>query len=378
MIARFIEDQILDLLQPQKVVVLLGPRRAGKTILLGQIKEKLVQSGHKVLYVQGDNLEVAEIMASRRTGVLQKLVAGYDVFILDEAQHISHIGESLKLMVDSLPELGIIVSGSSAFDLKNKIGEPLTGRVYFLHLYPLSILELNKTQDYLSHQQDLEDRLIYGMYPQVYLADSADKKRIELENLRDSFLLKDILSLDNIKDSLFILNLLRLLAFRIGHDISYSELAEKLNSNKKTVMRYLELLQKTYVLFSLPGFSRNLRSEYTRTPRYYFWDLGVRNVVIANFNPLYLRDDVGQLWENFVISERVKKQHYNQISCNWYFWRTYDQKEIDLIEESAGKLSGFECKWKPENVRVPQAFLQTYPQASFTTVHRENYLEFVT
>ena len=376
MLPRLIKKQILSYLRPGRVVAILGARRTGKTVLLEQIKKDLPNK--KILMVTGDNLDVAEILASQRLSVLEKLVEGYDTLFVDEAQNVPNIGKSLKLLADSKLKISIMVSGSSSFDLKNKIGEPLTGRIYFFHLYPLSQIELKETEDFLKTKAILNDKLIYGLYPQVFTAKTSERKRKELESIRDTYLLKDILTLDNLKDSLFVLKLLRLIAFQIGNDISYSELAVNLNVNKKTVIRYLELLEKTYILFSLRGFRRNLRKEYTQTPRYYFWDNGIRNVIISNFNAPALRDDIGKLWENYCIVERIKKLNYKKISHNKYFWRTYDQKEIDFVEERSGRLLGYEFKWGANKSRSPKDFLKTYANSKYSVINKDNYLDFIT
>ncbi|MFH0948417.1 MAG: ATP-binding protein [Elusimicrobiota bacterium] len=375
MIPRFIENQILASLKTGKVIGLFGARRTGKTVLMNLVKEKL--KNKPVLMVNGENLDVIEVLSSRRLNVLEKFVSGYKYLFIDEAQKIPDIGLNLKLMVDSIPGVSIFVSGSSAFDLKNKIGEPLVGRSKFYYLYPISQLEINRHYDFLKNKEGLEDRLIYGMYPQVLTEKTLRGKKELLESVRDGYLLKDILLLDNLKNSLFVFNLLRLIAFQIGNDISYTELAGHLNSNKKTVMRYLELLEKSFVLFSLYGFSRNLRKEYTKTPRYYFWDNGIRNTVISNYNGITLRDDIGKLWENYCISERIKKLNYKNVRCNKYFWRTYDQKEIDLVEERGGRLYGFECKWKAQNVKPPKDFIETYKNSKFAVINQDNYCDII-
>ncbi|MDD5688143.1 MAG: ATP-binding protein [Elusimicrobia bacterium] len=375
MIPRFIENQILSSLKPGKVIGLFGARRTGKTVLMNMVKEKL--KNKPVLMVNGENLDVIEILASQRLSILEKFVSGYKYLFIDEAQKIPNIGLNLKLIVDNIPGISIFVSGSSAFDLKNKIGEPLVGRSKFYYFYPIAQLELNNYQNFLKNKENLEDRLIYGMYPQVLMDKTLKGKKELLESIRDGYLLRDILQLDNLKNSLFIFNLLRLIAFQIGNDISYSELANNLNANKKTVMRYLELLEKSFVIFSLCGFSRNLRKEYTKTPRYYFWDNGVRNAIISNYNGITMRDDIGKLWENYCISERIKKLNYKNIHCNKYFWRTYDQKEIDLVEERGGRLWGFECKWKVKNVKPPKDFIETYKDSKFTIINQDNYFDII-
>lgn len=373
MIPRFIKDEILDsLLKPNLVVGIFGARRTGKTCLMEEIKKEL---GDKVLMVQGDNLDVSEVLSSQRLSQLKRFTEGITYLFIDEAQKIPEIGINLKLMADNIPGLRILVSGSSAFDLRKKIGEPLTGRSRFFHLYPVAQLELK--ENFLQMKENLESRLLFGSYPQVIVA-SGDKEKVAiLTSVRDGYLLKDILELDNQKDSLFVLNLLRLIAFQIGNDISFSELASRLNVNKRTVMRYLELLEKCYVLFSLHGFSRNLRNEYTKSPRYYFWDNGIRNILISNFNPLNLRDDIGRLWENYCIAERLKKTDYHQQTVSHYFWRTYDQKEIDLIEESGGQLTGFEFKWTESRNKKPNQFLEAYDHSGFQVINRDNYMDFI-
>ena len=373
MISRYIKKEILgSLLKPNTVVGIFGARRTGKTFLMQEIEKEL---GEKVLMVQGENLDVSEVLSSQRLNQLKRFTEGVNYLFIDEAQKIPNIGINLKLMTDNIPDLRILVSGSSSFDLRKNIGEPLTGRSHFFHLYPVAQMELE--ENFLQTKENLELRLVYGGYPQVITASSYKEQTAILSSIRDGYLLKDILELDNQKDSLFIFNLLRLIAFQIGNDISFSELASKLNVNKKTVMRYLELLEKCYVIFSLHGFSRNLRNEYTKSPRYYFWDNGIRNVLISNFNSLNLRDDIGKLWENYCISERLKKNHYRQQMVNHYFWRTYDQKEIDLIEEAGGNLTGFEFKWTESKPKIPQHFLNSYEHSEYKVINRENYLDFI-
>jgi len=373
MIPRYIKKEILaSMLKPNTVVGIFGARRTGKTFLMQEIQKELKEN---VLMVQGENLDVSEVLSSQRLNQLKRFTEGVNYLFIDEAQKIPEIGINLKLMTDNIPGLHILVSGSSSFDRRKNIGEPLTGRSDFFHLYPVAQMELQ--ENFLQIKENLELRMLYGGYPQVITASSSKERVAILTSIRDGYLLKDILELDNQKDSLFVFNLLRLIAFQIGNDISFSELASRLNVNKKTVMRYLELLEKCYVVFSLHGFSRNLRNEYTKSPRYYFWDNGIRNVLISNFNSLNLRDDIGKLWENYCISERLKKNHYRQQLVNHYFWRTYNQKEIDLIEESEGKLTGFEFKWTESKTKTPKQFLDAYDHSDFKVINRENYLDFI-
>lgn len=376
MFPRFIEKFILKELKPGLVVGLFGPRRSGKTILMNQIKDTI--KDRRVLLVSGEDLDTAEPLSSQRTSVFRRFLAGYDFLFIDEAQKIPHIGENLKLMIDTFPRIGIFITGSSSFNLREQVGEPLLGRSRYFHLYPLSQIELKEHEDYLTTQQNLEERLLFGAYPEILTIADFEGKIAGLIRLRDGYLLKDVLTADNIKDSLFVFNLLRLIAFQIGKDISYSELAYNLNVDKKTVMRYLELLEKSFVIFSLSGYSRNLRKEYTRTPRYFFWDNGVRNALISNFNNITSRDDIGQLWENYCVSERLKKNAYLRNYANRFFWRTYDQQEIDYLEEKDGRLLAFEFKWgRPGRQNPPNVFSQTYPNSKFQIVNRENYLDFL-
>jgi len=376
MISRFIEKQILSACKPGSVACLFGARRTGKTTILHALKRSL--SPKKVMSVHGQDLTTQEILSSQRTETLRRFVVDVQYLFVDEAQYIPNIGMNLKLLVDTVPNVAILVTGSSSFDLKNKVGEPLVGRSVSFHLYPLAQLELEKSESLIETQNNLPERLIYGSYPQVVTASNTMAKKKQLENLRDGYLLKDILEQDNLKDSLFVFNLLRLIAFQIGHDVSYAELASALNSHPKTVRRYLELLEKTFVIFSVMGFSRNLRKEYTKTPRYYFWDNGVRNVIISNFNAPNIRDDVGQLWENYCVSERRKRNAYQNLSANYYYWRTYDQKEIDAVEEREGKLYGYEMKWGKARLKTPKEFLSVYKNSTYQRVDQHNYLDFIT
>jgi len=377
MISRFIEKRIVLELKPGKVVCLFGARRTGKTVLLNIIKEEITKKNKKVLVVYGQDLTVQEILSSQRTGTLKNFLRGHSHLFIDEAQYIPNIGVNLKLITDTIADMTVFITGSSSFDLKNQIGEPLVGRSIFLSLYPVTQLEFSGQENMLETKNQLELRLIFGSYPEVVTAQTDKEKRKLLENLRDGYLLKDILSLDNLKNSLFIFNLLRQIAFQIGHDVSYAELAQNLNSHPKTVRRYLELLEKAFVIFPLPGFSRNLRKEYTKTPRYYFWDNGVRNILISNFNSLSLRDDTGQLWENYCVSERIKRNKYKDIFANYFYWRTYDRKEIDLVEERGGKLFGFEMKWGQRKTKRPNDFLETYAGSKYQIINQENYLDFI-
>jgi predicted AAA+ superfamily ATPase len=371
MISRIINNQILSDLKPRHVTGIFGARRTGKTFLLELIREELGKAD--VLMVQGDDLDVAEILSSQRASVLKDFVIGYKYLFIDEAQKIKNIGENLKLMVDTIPGLSILITGSSALELWQKTGEQLTGRSNFFKLFPFSQEELQ--EDYLQTKTSFNSKLIFGMYPQVYLSRSDSEKQDILRSIKNGYLLKDILENDNRKDAIFLHNLLRLIAFQIGNDISYNELASTLQVNKKTVQRYLYLLEKSYVLFSLPGFSRNLRKEYSKTPRFYFWDNGIRNILINNLNTINQRDDVGKLWENFCISEKLKNSTYKKELASFYFWRTYDQQEIDLIVEPGGKLFAYEFKWGNKKQKIPKAFAQAYPESKYIIINQHNFTD---
>jgi predicted AAA+ superfamily ATPase len=370
---RFLEKEIKNNLKENKVIGIFGARRAGKSVLLEKIAGDIKEPK---LIVNGENLDVAEILTQNRLSILKNFLAGYKYLFIDEAHKIPNIGTSLKLIVDNIKGMRILITGSAPLDLKQKIGEPLTGRSFYYHLYPFSEMELK--EDYMSARAGLINKLIYGSYPEVYLEKKISEKKKLLESIKNGYLLKDILEIDNQKDSLFVLNLLRLVAFQIGKDISYNELARQLGVNSKTVIRYLNILEKIYILFSLRGYSRNLRKEYSKTPRYYFRDNGIRNVLINNFNSPESRNDIGMLWENYVISERLKRNDYKLVYANCYFWRTYDRKEIDLIEEKGGKLYAFEIKWKQDKVKKPEEFLKTYRNSKFILINKDNYLNFIT
>jgi len=280
-------------------------------------------------------------------------------------------------MVDQFPEIQIIATGSSSFELSGQIGEPLTGRKITLTLYPVSQIELNNLYNDYELKSQLEEYLIYGSYPEVVVSDTLEEKKRILNEIVGSYLLKDVLELEKVKGSKILLDLLRLLAFQIGNEVSLSELGRQVGLDYKTIARYLDLFEKSFVIYNLRGFSRNLRKEITQKSKYYFLDNGVRNAIIANFNPLELRDDIGKLWENFIISERLKKQSYKSVYANNYFWRTWEQKEIDFIEERGGKLYAYEIKWSGKMVSPPQDWRAAYPDSAFKVISPDNYLEFI-
>jgi predicted AAA+ superfamily ATPase len=373
MISRKLHPYIANKLKPGFAIGLFGARRTGKTVLMHQLAETL---HGKPLIVSGEDFDVQELFSSQKLNLFKSATAGYTHLFIDEAQKIPNIGTNLKLIVDHIPEIAVFFTGSSSFELYNQIGEPLTGRSIFLNLFGFSHEELN--EDFLESRKSLEDKLIYGLYPQVYLESGLKEKEEILNGIKNGYLLKDILEFNLQKDSVFVLNILRLIAFQIGHDISYSEMASRLQVNVRTVQRYLNILEKMFIIFSLPGFSRNMRSEFTKTPRYYFWDNGIRNSLIANFNPINIRNDSGQLWENYCISERQKFLSFNRITANRFFWRTYTQQEIDYLEEREGILHAYEMKYSGRAVKVPVVFMQNYPNSKFNVISRDNFLDFLT
>lgn len=375
MIPRFYDD-LGKFLQPQRVLVLLGARRVGKTTLLNNFLQK---TSLKYLLVSGDNARIQQILESHDFSQILPFVEGYPLFAIDEAQQIKGVGRALKIIVDQMPEIQVIATGSSAFDLSQQTGEPLTGRKRTLHLYPIAQMEVLNKYNRFELKEKLPEYLIYGAYPEIVSASTREEKISLLEEIAHSYLFKDIVQLDLEKGSKLILDILKLLAFQIGSEVSLSELATQLQVNVRTIDRYLYLLEQAFVIIRLGGFSRNLRSEVTQKQKYYFLDNGIRNAVISQFNSLDSRNDVGQLWENFLFIERVKKLRYQDIYGAQYFWRTYKKQEIDLVEERDGKLIGFEFKWSIKKpVSAPKDWLTTYHNSTFETVTPDNYLDFIT
>jgi predicted AAA+ superfamily ATPase len=374
MIKRKIEIQLLESIKPGKVLVLSGARRVGKTILLKKISEQLKSD---FLFVNGEDFAVQEALKRRTIQNYRNFLGNRKILIIDEAQKIEDIGSILKLMIDSIEDLKIIISGSSSFDILNLTGEPLTGRKINFTLFPISESEIIESETELQRKDNLIERLIYGNYPEIISINDRNEKKEYLTEIINSYLLKDILIYDKIKNSSKIFNLLRLIAFQVGNEVSYQELGSQLSMSKNTIERYLDLLSKVYVLHKVEGFSKNLRKEVTKQPKWYFIDNGIRNAIIANFASLEFRNDIGQLWENYIISERIKFQNYKRIRVNNFFWRTYDQQEIDWVEEKEGKLFAFELKWNAKSSKVPKAWQKNYSNSEFMLVNQENYLEFV-
>lgn len=378
MIKRVYQD-LGSFFHPKEVLILYGPRRVGKTTLL---EDYLQKSNLKYRLETGNNIIIKDILSSQNLTRIKEYLQSYELLAIDEAQTIPHIGESLKLIIDKIPTIKVIATGSSSFDLASQVGEPLTDRKTTLTLYPISQLELLKEfGNPFDLKQKLEDFLIFGSYPKVIMANNREEKIRLIEELVGSYILKDILALEKIKGSKTLLDLLKLLAFQVGNEVSLGELSRQLSIDGKTVGKYLDLLEKSFIITRLGGFSRNLRSEVTDKAKYYFLDNGIRNGVISQFNNIDYRNDIGQLWENFIFIERLKKRSYQHIYGQSYFWRTYGQQEIDLIEERDGRLFTYEYKWstKHKKNQLPKEWLKNYPdQTSFEVIDPENYLDFIT
>ncbi len=373
-----LQRQLANLKQavkPGRVAVLYGARRVGKTTL---VKKFMESESEDALLVNGDDIVVREYLESESTEKLRDFVGNHTLLIVDEAQNIRRIGLNLKIIVDQMPHVRVVATGSSSFDLPRDVGEPLTGRKQVLKLLPLAQMELSAIEKPHETRAHLEARLVFGSYPEVVLTRSNDEREEYLREILSSYLFKDILQWEGVRHADKLQRLLQLLAFQIGSEVSLAELGRQLGMSKNTIERYLDLLEKVFVIFSRGGFSRNLRKEITKSHRYYFYDNGIRNALINNFNPLAIRDDIGALWENYVVTERLKRHEYLRESVNSSFWRTYDKKEIDLVEERKGRLAGFEMKWREHGTAPPKHWARAYPDASFEEIHRDNYLGFIT
>ncbi len=374
-ILRLLLPYIEKAITPGKVLILYGPRQVGKTTL---VTELMAHTRLKYKFLNADELVYRQALASQDRHVLGDLIGDHELLIIDEAQRVPNIGLNLKILVDNYPHAAIIATGSASFDLANKISEPLTGRTLTYNLYPISYGELVNAYGAFESRSQLERWLVYGCYPAIITTELTAMRERLLSELAGAYLYKDILELDGVRRADKIINLLRLLAFQIGQEVSIHELAINLAINRDTVERYLDLLEKVFVIFKISGFARNLRKEISKSARYYFYDNGVRNVLIQNFNSLSLRNDIGQLWENYLMVERHKTNHYAQRRVNSYFWRTYDQKEIDYIEEGGGKLSGFEFKWQGEmKASTRREFIRNYPEAELSTITQQNFEHFL-
>lgn len=373
MLNRLIKEQIKNKLFKSKVVVLYGARQVGKTTLVKDILQDFGSSGR---YLNCELLSVQEGLSQLEAVKIKSFLGDYKLVVLDEAQNVPDIGKVLKIMVDSFPELQIIATGSSSFDLANKAAEPLTGRTFKFILYPFLLAEIKQLGDQFYLNSKLENLLRFGSYPEVFFLNEPDAMA-RLEELSANYLYKDILRFEGIKKSSVIKNLLQALALQVGQEVSYQELANKLGINRLTVQKYIDILEQAFIIFKLNALSRNKRKEISKSVKVYFYDLGIRNSLIQNYNPLNIRNDVGALWENFCIVERFKINNFKNNFTNTYFWRTYDQKEVDYIEESGGRFAGFEFKWAKDKAAAPKDFLNNYANSSVKLITKNNYFEFL-
>ena len=372
---RTIQEHIEDNLFEKKIIVIYGPRQVGKTTLLKILRDKY--SSKKSLFLDCDDFDNRESLSNVTSTDLKKLFQNYEIVFIDEAQRVENIGMTLKIAIDNMPEKQFIVTGSSSFDLSNKINEPLTGRKYEFHLSSLSISEIASELSFFEKNRLFNDWLTYGTYPDII--NNSTKAQFILKNLVQGTLYKDILEHQNIRDSKLLHKLLQALAYQIGQEVSYNELATLLKTNKATVERYIHLLEQSFIIYRLNPFSRNLRNELKKMRKIYFYDVGVRNALIGAYGPINLRNDIGALWENFIISERIKQNENNLRYINRYFWRTHQQQEIDYLEEKDQKLSAFEFKWNDKKTKkqASKAFRDAYPNTPFEVITPNNYQKFI-
>ena len=372
-IPRIAQKQIEDRLFEKKAIIIYGARQTGKTTLAKRIVEKY---GEKARYFDCELLSVRQNIEIPEADRLRSYLGKYKIVVLDEMQKISNAGTILKILVDHCPEIQVIATGSSSFELANKTSEPMTGRAVRFTLYPFSIAEIEQKFNRFEIDARLENIARFGSYPEVFLAESEERAKERLNEIVSNYLYKDVLAFEGIKKSAIIENLLKLLALQLGNEVSYNELARSLGISRLTTQKYIDILEQSFIIFILKAFSRNLRKEISKSVKIYFYDLGVRNSLIQNFNALSLRNDAGALWENLMIVERVKNNSHRQARPNRYFWRTYDQKEIDYIEEGGGQLSAFEFKLNGQ-AKIPAEFLKSYPNSKFMTIAKNNYFDFV-
>ncbi|MCB0736740.1 MAG: ATP-binding protein [Bacteroidetes bacterium] len=375
-VEREIKTRLKESFNKRKIVVLIGARRVGKTTLLRQIaKEKSMNT----LWLNAKDQSVADRLERRTVDNYKRLFNGYQLVVIDEAQQIPQIGKILKLIADEIENITVVVTGSAALEMATSMGEPLTGRKITIRMYGLSEREFAAySANYVNYMEGLQQRIIFGGYPELVNLTTNEEKVAYLRELTQDYLLKDILSFESVRNSSKILNLLRLLAFQVGGEVSYQELGKNLSISKNTVERYLDLLSKLFVIQKVEGFSRNLRKEVVKSSKWYFLDNGMLNVLLTNFNPPNLREDMGRLWENHMIAERLKWQHFKNHLVQNHFWRTYDQQEIDWVEETDGQLNGYEMKWNHKRKsKVPGAWAKAYPNAGFEVITQENFVDWL-
>lgn len=374
-IKRTIEPLIKANLFKKSVIVVYGPRQTGKTTLVRKILKD--QAGVTSKYLNCDEADIQKILSEAGTSThLKQIIGEAKLAVIDEAQRVRNIGIKLKLLIDNFPDTQIIATGSSSFELTNEVNEPLTGRSLEFWLHPLSTMEMYHKGDDLLFQRELETLLIFGSYPAVVTALGLEEKKIAVSKISNNYLYKDLLKFQDLKSSEVVRKLLEALALQIGNEVSYTELGQLIGVSKQTVQSYIDILEKAFIVFKLGPFSRNLRNELRKLRKIYFYDLGIRNSLINNHNPLSLRNDIGALWENFVIAERKKQENFTSNRLSFYFWRTWDKQEIDLIEEKGGKLLAYEIKWSKARAKPPKAWAQTYLDSTFHTITKDNYRDF--
>ncbi len=369
MLKRHLEAVLKSKINRGKAIILVGARQVGKTTLIKSVLEE-----SEYLFLDGDDPTVRNLLAGPNTEQIKTLIGDSKIIFLDEAQRIPGIGITLKVITDQFKQVQLLVSGSSSFDLGNELNEPLTGRKWEYELFPISWEEYENSIGFLKSEQQLENRLLYGFYPEVINNQGNEKET--LKNLVNSYLYRDILAFSDIRKPEVLEKLIQALALQIGSEVNYNELAQTVGVNKITIQNYIDILEKGYIIFRLNSFSRNLRNEIKQNRKIYFYDNGIRNMLIGNFNPLELRPDKGSLWENFLVSERVKQHRYKETYSKIYFWRTAQQQEIDFVEDTAGKISAFEFKWNAKNTKFPEKFINTY-NAKSHAIDRSNFREFV-
>lgn len=371
-IKRHIQDIIVSRLFKGRAVIIYGARQVGKTTLIKEIQKDYEASS---VYFNCDEPDIREALTEKTSTELKSFIGNKRLVLIDEAQRIRNIGITLKLIIDNYPEIQVIATGSSSFDLSNQISEPLTGRKYEFRLFPFSISELKQVYTEIEIERLLDNRMVMGMYPDVVI--KSDEAEEILRDITKSYLYKDVLQFQYIRNPEILNKLLQALALQVGSEVSYNELAGMLKIDKKTVSSYISLLEKAFIIFRLSPFSRNLRNELKKLRKIYFADTGIRNALINNLNPMKLRQDTGGLWENFLISERMKIFNNSSVVINFYFWRTHQQQEIDLIEEQGGSIYGYELKQNKKTYKIPKAFLDAYPEVKVDLINKNNYKKFL-
>jgi len=367
------KQDIQSNLYPGRVLVIYGPRRVGKTTLLQAYLK--ANSGKKTFFATGDDIVIRALFLSENRTRILDFASPYEIIAIDEAQNVKNIGIGTKMIIDAFPDKTLILTGSSSFDLSREIGEPLTGRHFTLTLFPFVQMEMNANKFEL--ENTLEDFLIYGSYPEVLNAPDKTMKAKILTELISSYLFKDILALDKIKSPDLLVDITKCLAFQVGDEVSFNEIAKIVRSDVKTVQRYIDALEKMFVIKKVRGFSKNLRNEISKKSKFYFYDNGIRNAVISQFNGLESRDDIGRLWENFVFTELMKKSGIEQSLDTFYFWRTHTGQEIDIVKETAGALFAIECKWSKETANTPSLWKDNYKNSKFEVINKTNYLDYL-